>query len=135
MKFYAKIVTARYEERFKPKRTTIYAEYFKAPSLQAAKAKLTRIANQTELFSWVQSWDNEKRIYTGKELRWAAWKDLPPYTQDNGVEIAWSERASNRVSGERIYADKNDKWGRGIDYTVTLSIYCSKKTLEKQLDK
>ena len=71
MKFHGKITVYRYEDNWNPDITEIYAEHFESPSIQAAKAKLTKIANETELFSWVQSWDNENtgptpaRIYAG----------------------------------------------------------------------
>ena len=65
-KFYGKIIVYRYEDAWNPEITEIYAEYFQANSIQSAKAKLTKIANEQELFSWVQSWDNEKRTYQEK---------------------------------------------------------------------
>ena len=68
-KFYGKIIVYRYEDAWNPEITETYSEYFQANSIQSAKAKLTKIANAQELFSWVQSWDNEKRTYTGKDLR------------------------------------------------------------------
>ena len=66
MKFYGKITAYRYaEDNWNPETTQIYAERFKAKSIQSAKAQLTKIANGQVLFSWVQSWDNETQEYTG----------------------------------------------------------------------
>ena len=75
-KYYGKITVYRYEDAWNPEQTETYSESFEATSIQSAKAKLTKIANAQELFSWVQSWDNETRTYTGKDLRWKPWS--PP---------------------------------------------------------
>ena len=58
-KYYGKITVYRYEDAWNPEQTETYSESFEATSIQSAKAKLTKIANAQELFSWVQSWDNE----------------------------------------------------------------------------
>ena len=106
MKFYGTLKVYRYEDNWNPEITEIFAEHFEAKSIQAAKAKLTKIANETELFSWIQSWDNEKRTYTGKDLRWKPWSSPPAtYKQDNGVEVAFSTRMSDRESGETVYPE------------------------------
>ena len=51
MKFYGKITVNRYaEDNWNPEITEIYADHFQAPSIQSAKAHLTKIANgQTAL--------------------------------------------------------------------------------------
>ena len=87
MKFYGKITVSRYaEDKWNPEITEIYADHFQAPSIQSAKAHLTKIANGQTLFSYVQSWDNETREYTGKDLRRNPWISPPvTYKQDNGV--------------------------------------------------
>ena len=107
------------EDNWNPEITEIYADYFEAPSIQSAKAKLTKIANETELlFSWVQSWDNETREYTGKDLRWKPWTSPPivTYKQDNGVEVAYSTRMSEqRISGETVYPE-GYKYGKSVEY-------------------
>lgn len=99
----------------------IYADYFKAKSIQSAKAKLTRLANDTELFSWIQSWDKAIRAYTGKDVRWRSWTQPNPYTQKDGTEIAWAVRSSESVSGERIY-DGEDRYGKSVTYRVDLTL-------------
>ena len=97
MKFYGKITAYRYaEDNWNPETIQIYAERFKAKSIQSAKAHLTKIANGQVLFSWVQSWDNETREYTGKDLRWIPWSSVMTYTQDNGVEVGYSSRSSRK---------------------------------------
>ena len=123
MKFYGKISVYRYEDNWNPEITEIYAEYFEAKSIQSAKAKLTKIANETELFSWVQSWDNETREYTGKDLRWKPWTSSPiQYKQDNGVEVAYSTRMSERVSGETVYPE-GYKYGKSVEYRGDIAVH------------
>lgn len=121
MKFHGKITVHRYEDKWKPDSTDIYDDYFEASSIQAAKAKLTRLANETELFSWVQSWDNEKRTYTGKDLRWKSWSAMRTYTQDNGEEVALSSRISEREFGETTY-NTDYKYGKSVEYRVDITV-------------
>ena len=123
MKYYGKITVYRYEDNWNPEITEIYAEHFESPSIQAAKAKLTKIANGQTLFSWVQSWDNETREYTGKDLRWKPWSSPPAtYKQDNGVEVAFSTRMTERVSGETVYPD-GYKYGKSVEYRVDIAVH------------
>ena len=123
MKFYGKITVCRYEDNWNPEITEIFAEHFEAKSIQSAKAKLTKIANETELFSWIQSWDNEKRTYTGKDLRWKPWSSPPAtYKQDNGVEVAFSTRMSDRESGETIYPE-GYTYGKSVEYRVDIAVH------------
>ena len=123
MKFYGTLKVYRYEDNWNPEITEIFADHFQAPSIQAAKAKLTKIANETELFSWIQSWDNEKRTYTGKDLRWRPWSSPPAtYKQDNGVEVAFSTRMSERVSGETIYPE-GYTYGKSVEYRVDIAVH------------
>lgn len=128
MKFHGKITVARYaEDNWNPEITEIYAEHFEARSIQSAKAKLTKIANETELFSWIQSWDNEKRTYTGKDLRWKPWSSPPAtYKQDNGVEVAFSTRMTERVSGETVYPE-GYTYGKSVEYRVDIAVHWRKK--------
>ena len=123
MKFYGKIRVYRYEDNWNPEIAEIYAEYFEATSIPSAKAKLTKIANETELFSWVQSWDNETREYIGKDLRWKPWTSPPIQDkQDNGVEVAYSTRMSEQVSGETVYPE-GYKSGKSVEYRVDIAVH------------
>ena len=126
MKFYGKITVARYaEDNWNAEITEIYADHFEASSIQAAKTYLTKLANTTELFSWIQSWDNAKRTYTGKDLRWKPWSS-PPATykqKTNGVEVAFSTRMSERESGETIYPKHYDKYGKSAQYRVDIALH------------
>ena len=123
MKYYGKITVYRYEDNWNPEITEIFAEHFESPSIQAAKAKLTKIANGQTLFSWVQSWDNETREYTGKDLRWKPWSSPPAtYKQDNGVEVAFSTRMTERVSGETVYPD-GYTYGKSVEYRVDIAVH------------
>lgn len=123
MEFYGKISVYRYEDNWNPETTKIYAEHFEAKSIQSAKAKLTKIANGQTLFSWVQSWDNETREYTGKDLRWRPWSAAVTYKQDNGVEVAYSSRLSERVSGEQIYPKDYGEYGKSVEYRVNIDVH------------
>ena len=121
MKYHGKIQVRRFaENNWNPEITKIYDECFQAKSIQSAKAKLTKIANETDLFSWVQSWDNETRAYTGKDLRWRSWTTPDPYKQEDGVEVAWATRVSERESGEQIYPEDYDTYGKNVGYVVDL---------------
>ena len=122
MKFYGTIKVYRYQDNWNPEITEIYADYFQAKSIQSAKAHLTKLANETELFSWIQSWDNEKRTYTGKDLRWRNWGSPVTYEQDNGVKVAYSARMSDRESGETIYPE-GYTYGKSVEYRVDLTVH------------
>ena len=127
MKYYGKITVYRYEDNWNPDITEIYAEHFESPSIQAAKATLTKIANGQTLFSWVQSWDNETREYTGKDLRWKPWSSPPAtYKQDNGVEVAFSTRMTERESGETVYPE-GYTYGKSVEYRVDIAVHWRKK--------
>ncbi len=121
MRCHGKITVHRYENRWEPETTDIYDDYFEAQSIQAAKAMLTRKANASELFSYLQSWDNEKRSYTGKELRWKPWSSINTYTQDNGKEVAFSTRMSDREFGETTY-NTDYKYGKSVEYRVDITV-------------
>lgn len=97
----------------------MYTESFHAASIQSAKATLTKIANQTELFSWIQSWDNEKRTYTGKDLRWKPWDAIDIYNHKG--EVAYSTRRSESVPGETIYPESYP-YGKSVRYWVDLVV-------------
>ena len=128
-KYYGKIIVYRYEDAWNPEQTEIYAEYFEANSIQSAKAKLTKIANAQELFSWVQSWDNEKRTYTGKDLRWKPWSPPVSYEQKDGTPIGYSSRYSEREFGETVYPATH-KYGKSVEYRVDLTVYWRLKSKE-----
>ena len=123
MRFHGTITLHRYTERFKSEPTDIFADYFEADSIQSAKSKLTRIANTTELFSWIQSWDNEKRTYTGKDVRWRAWDRPHEYTQDDGKVICCSYKSSERVTGEALPNETGDpRYTQHAGYTVNIAL-------------
>ena len=129
MKYYGKITVYRYEDQWNPETTERYAESFEASSIQSAKAKLTKIANAQELFSWVQSWDNEKRTYTGKDLRWKPWSPPVFYEQQHGVPVGYSSRYSEREFGETVYPTTH-KYGKSVEYRVGLAVYWRRKSKE-----
>lgn len=124
MNFHGSIKVYRYaESEWDAEVTEVFSEKFEAKSIQSAKARLTKIANETELFSWIQSWDNCKRTHTGKDLRWCPWSAAVTYKQDNSVEVAYSTRSSERESGEQIYPEGFGKYGKSVGYRVDLSVY------------
>jgi len=123
MRFHGKISVNRFIHKWTPDTTTdIYDDYFEAKSIQSAKAHLTKLANTTELFSWVQSWDNEKRTYTGKDVRWKSWGEVHTYTQDNGKEIARTDRMSEREFGESVNTEPDNRYGTSAEYRVDLML-------------
>jgi len=70
-KFHGTIVTRHHENAVSfPHETIIWRDYIDASSIQAAKAWLTRKANATELFSYIQSWDDKEIKKNGSDLRW-----------------------------------------------------------------
>ena len=129
MKFHGKIIVYRYEDAWNPEITETYSESFEATSIQSAKAKLTSIANAQELFCWIQSWDNEKRTYTGKDLRWKPWSPPVSYEQKDGTPIGYSSRYSEREFGETVYPTTH-KYGKSVEYRVDLTVYWRRKTKE-----
>ena len=128
-KYYGKITVYRYEDAWNPEQTETYSESFEATSIQSAKAKLTKIANAQELFSWVQSWDNETRTYTGKDLRWKPWSPPVSYEQKDGTPIGYSSRMSDRESGETVSVP-GYKYGKSVEYHVDLTVYWRLKSKE-----
>ena len=125
MNFVGKITVYRYaEDNYNPEITEIFNDRFESGSIQSAKTYLTKFANTTELFSWVQSWDNETREYTGKDLRWRPWSSPPAtYKQDNGVEVAYSTKMSDRESGEQVYPKGYGKYGKSVGYRVDIALH------------
>ena len=124
MKFHGKITVARYaEDNWNAEMTEIYAGYFESKSIQSAKAHLTKLVNGQVLFSWVQSWDNVTREYTGKDLRWRTWNSPVTYKQKNGTEVAFSTRLSERESGEQIYPESWGKYGKSVEYRVDIALH------------
>ena len=125
MKFYGKIIVSRLASSDKiPEEKEIYAEYSNHDSIMAAKSAMTRCANSTELFSWIQSWDDEKRVYTGKELRWKNWEDPESYTQNDGKRIRYSVKRCHPEFGETVES-KYTKYGISAKYIVRLYLYWS----------
>lgn len=126
MEFIGRITVARYaEDNSSPEITEVFNERFASKSIQSAKAALTKIANETELFSWIQSWDNQKRTYTGKDLRWKPWSS-PPTTykqKTNGVEVAYSTKMAERESGETVYPKHYGKYGKSVEYRVDIALH------------
>ena len=78
---------------------------FESPSLQAAKAKATKIANTLTFLKEKISYDGTKDL-KGQDLRWKAWDTRDPYTQDNGKVIGWSGKIAESLSGN--YDPKTD---------------------------
>lgn len=122
IKFHGTIKVLRYEGNDRQETTDIYADYFQAKSIQSAKAHLTKLANGQELFSWVQSWDGEKRSYTGKDLRWKPWL-VPPmcYEQDDGTPIGYSYRRSEKEFGGSLY--NGSRYGKSVGYIVEFTLH------------
>ena len=123
MKFYGKIVVYRYEDRWSPEKTEIFADYLEVPSIQSAKAKLTKRANTTVLFSWTQNWDGEVREYKGKDLRWKNWAEPIGYTQEDGTPVLYAYRRSESQYGEVVHKPEYSKYGKSVDYAVDLSLH------------
>ena len=123
MRFHGKITINRFINRWAPDTTTdIYDDYFEAKSIQSAKAYLTKLANTTELFSWIQSWDNEKRTYTGKDVRWLSWSAIRTGMTDKGQEVARTDRMSERESGESVNTEPYNRYGQSAQYRVDLML-------------
>lgn len=122
MKFYGILRVYRHADDGTPEITEIFADSFEAKSIQSAKAHLTKIANGHPLFSYVQSWDNETREYTGKDLRWKPWTPPQTYKQNTGAEVAYSTRPSERVSGETVYPE-GYKYGKSVKYRVDIAVH------------
>ena len=121
MKFHGTIEVRRYEDRYNPEKTEVWADYFEAETVQSAKSFLTRKANTSELFSYIQSWDDKKCVYTGKDIRWKPWSPEGKYTQDDGVEVAFSSRHSDREFGEYISVP-GYKHGKSVEYRVDITL-------------
>ena len=124
MKFYGKITVNRFaEDTWNPETTYRSTQ----STLRRKASNPRRRISQRSLtdkcsFSWVQSWDNETREYTGKDLRWIPWSSVMTYTQDNGVEVGYSSRSSERMSGETI-EQEGYKYGKSVGYRVDLDVY------------
>lgn len=122
--YYYRIVVNRYTSAYTSEQSEVKFGDFESPSIQGAKSKITRIANSIELFSWVQSWDNETRKYTGKDLRWRNWIKPTEMEDHNGDPIMFTQKTSEQESGEQIYDDDTlSKYGRTVHYTVSLILY------------
>ena len=124
MRFCGRIVVNRYTSKYKSEQSEVKSGYFESPSIQGAQAKITRIANKLELFSWVQSWDDETRKYTGKDLRWRNWVKPVEMKDSESNPIMFTQKTSENEYGEQIYDDDTlSKYGRTVHYTVSLILY------------
>ena len=63
---------------------------FKSPSLQAAKAKMTRAANLQEFGT---DWDGNPKH--GKDERWRGWVEHPDFKQKDGTMVSCDCRVSD----------------------------------------
>ena len=133
MKFHGKITVARYaEDNWTPDITEIYADQFQEKRIQSAKAHLTEIANETELFSWIQSGDNDKHIYTGKDLHWRDWCAEILYKQNAySREFAYSSKKSERASGETVYPKDAGTFGKSVEYQGTIRLQWRPQSAKK----
>lgn len=124
MKFYGKIMSIRSTKRIDPdaEETEVFADYFESPTIQSAKSHLSKIANKSVLFSYVQSWDNETQEFTGKDLRWKAWREPATYEQDDGRMTAFSSKRSETTYGESI-ATEGTRFGKSAEYNVHVTLY------------
>lgn len=125
MEFIGRILVYRYAENdWNPEVTELHQESFEAPSIQAAKVALAKVANTMQLFSWIQSWDNEERTYTGKDLRWKPWDTPVQYKRPStGNQTFYSAKSSERESGEHIYPKGYDKYGKSVGYRADVILY------------
>ena len=96
---------------------------FDAPSITAAKAKATKIANATTFLKGVVRWNDEIVNVKGKDLRWKAWDTRKPYTQDNGKVVGWSGKLAESFTGN--YDAKLD---RSPNYFAWITLYWEVKT-------
>ena len=134
MRFHGKITVNRFISRWDRDTTTdIYDDYFEAKSIQSAKAYLTKLANTTELFSWIQSWDNKKRTYTGKDVRWEpTWSGIRIGMTEKGQEIACTDRLSERESGESVNTESYNRYGTSAQYRVDLTLRWLHESISNQ---
>ena len=72
---------------------------FDSPSIVAAKAKASRIANSTVFLENKIKWDDSDGNIIGKELRWLKWDEREPYEQENGVLVEWCGKRSDNFYG------------------------------------
>lgn len=107
-------------------RRHLFKETFETRSRSSAKAHLTRLANQQELFTWV-SWDNVKRTYTAKDLNWSPWHQ-PIDTEGSPVQKALVKEdffREAKADGTLNYTSKTSETyvGDATTYRVTLALY------------
>ena len=95
---------------------------FEAPSITAAKSRVSKEANTLVFLEEVQSWDNAVRHTLGKDLRWKPWQTREPYTQDNGTKVGWSGKHSERFFGLATHTE-TDKFPTSPDYTAYCTLY------------
>lgn len=133
MKFYGQISVARYaEDNWNPETTGIYADHFQEESIQSAKAHLIEIANETELFSWIRSGDNDKHICTGEDLHWRDWCAEILYKQNAySREFAYSAKKSERASGETVYPKDAGKFGKSVEYQCAIRLQWRPQSAKK----
>ena len=122
--FHWKINVFRYTSLFEHEKTEIDKGNFTAETIQACKAKLTRLANSLELFSYpVSSYEDDLRTFTGKDIRWKNWGAPLCYSDANDAVIAYATRYAERVYGEVVRENEDDKYGRTIEYQAVLSLH------------
>lgn len=93
------VIITRSERRSGGQREELKHVKFDAPSITAAKARATKIANELVFLSGKIHLDGEKVDIIGKDLRWKSWDLRDPYTQDNGKVIGWSGKLAEHFSG------------------------------------
>ena len=98
-KFFYQIDAYHYESRTRHNGKQINQKrgHFQTKSLQAAKSRVSRTVNTTELFSYIQSWDNEKQIITGKDIRWRKWTEQIETTSIENNPIKMVVKSSERM--------------------------------------
>lgn len=124
MKFLGKITVLHFKANtfLKEKTKTVFNEYFEAPSLQAAKAKLTKIANTTEIATSTSVLTDTKQKITGKDFRWRSWTPLNPYHDDTGKPVNWCKKHSEQQTLETEYEPGNP-FGIRTSGAVVLYLY------------
>lgn len=100
MKFIV-IITRSIRKTFGSYQTTgeLKREEFDAPSIIAAKARATKIANATVFLENKIKWDDSNGNIIGKELRWLKWDEREPYEENNGVMVGSSGKRSDTFYG------------------------------------
>ena len=99
------MIITRSERKQNGETVELKREKFEAPSIRAAKAHATKIANALVFLEGKICWDGVQDII-GKDLRWKMWDMREPYEQKNGKRVGWSGKIAERLSGN--YDPKTD---------------------------